>query len=297
MQDLAPIVLFVHNRPWHTEQTVKSLRENEFATESDLVIYSDDAKSEKDKDPVKKVRNFVEKITGFKSIKIIKRKGNFGLAKSVISGINEIFKTYNKVIVVEDDIVSAKSFLQFMNEALDIYENDEKIFSVSGYTFPFKIPKDYADDIFISYRSSSWGWGTWKGRWLKVDWEIKDYEEFKKDKIAQMLFNRGGEDLTPMLRSQMNAKVDSWAIKWAYAHFKNNAYCLFPVQSKIKNIGTDSSGTHSDTTDKFDVMINNDEVPIRFKREHVLDNELLKNLREFNRPSLFRRVANRLKWK
>ncbi len=269
MQELAPIVLFVYNRPWHTEQTVKSLKENKFAAESDLVIYSDSAKSEKDKYAVKKVRDFVEKITGFKSIQIIKRKDNFGLAGSVISGINEIFQNYNKAIVIEDDIVSSKNFLHFMNEALKIYEDDERIFSVSGYTFPIKIPKDYIDSTFISYRSSSWGWGTWKDRWLKVDWEIKDYGEFIKDKNAQMLFNRGGEDLTPMLHSQKNSKIDSWAIRWAYAHFKNDAYCVFPVHSKIKNIGTDSSGTHSDTSSKFDVMIDYDEESTRFNEENL----------------------------
>ena len=116
-----------------------------------------------------------------------------------------------------------------------------------------------------------------------------------KKKNAQMLFNRGGEDLTPMLHSQMNSKIDSWAIKWAYAHFKNDAYCVFPVHSKIKNIGTDSSGTHSDTTSKFDVMIDNDEGSARLKRELALDNELVNKLQKFNRPNLFRRIVNRLR--
>ncbi|MBT8387331.1 MAG: glycosyltransferase [Ignavibacteria bacterium] len=296
MQELAPIVLFVYNRPWHTEQAIESLKTNKLAAESDLVIYSDGPKSEKDKYTVKKVRDFVEKITGFKSIQIINRKQNFGLAGSVISGINDIFQNHNTAIVMEDDIVSSKNFLQFMNEALKIYEDDERIFSVSGYTFPLKIPKEYIDSTFISYRSSSWGWGTWKDRWLKVDWEINDYVEFKKDKNAQMLFNRGGEDLTPMLHSQMNSKIDSWAIRWAYAHFKNCAYCVFPVHSRIKNIGTDSSGTHSDTSSKFDVVIDDDEESTRLKRELALDSELVKNMQKFNRPKLFRRIVNRLRW-
>ena len=297
MQELSPIVLFVYNRPWHTEQTVKSLKENKLASESDLIIYSDGARSEKDKCSIKKVRDFIEKITGFKSVQIIKRKQNFGLAGSVISGINEIFQNYNNVIVIEDDIVSSKNFLQFMNEALEIYEKDERIFSVSGYTFPIKIPKEYIREVFISYRSSSWGWGTGKDRWLKVDWEIRDYNKFRKDKSARILFNRGGEDLTSMLHAHMNSKIDSWAIRWAYAHFKNDAYCLFPVHSKIKNIGTDSSGTHSDTTNKFDVMINiNDVGRTDFSKELVLDNELVKRMQKFNRPNLFRRIVNRLRW-
>jgi hypothetical protein len=296
MQELAPIVLFVYNRSWHTEQTVNSLKENKLASESDLIIYSDGAKSENDENNVKKVRDFAEEITGFKSIQLINRKHNLGLARSVISGINEIFQNYEKVLVIEDDIVSSKSFLPFMNEALEIFENDKRIFSVSGYSCPIKIPNEYIEDTYISYRSSSWGWGTWKDRWFKADWEIKNYGEFKKDKHSQRIFNQGGEDLTPMLHSQMNSKIDSWAIKWAYAHFKNNAYCLFPVHSKVKNIGTDSSGTHSETTNKFDVLIDDDERSTRFNKELVLDNELVKNLQKFNRPNLYRRIKNRLRW-
>jgi len=99
-----------------------------------------------------------------------------------------------------------------------------------------------------------------------------------------------------MLKSQMKGKIDSWAIRWAYAHFKNDAYCVFPDHSRIKNIGTDSTGTHSDTTSKFDVMIDDDEGSTRFKRELALDTKLVKNMQKFNRPKLFRRIVNRLRW-
>ena len=41
MTDLAPVVIFTYNRPWHTQQTLEALQKNQLANESELFIYSD----------------------------------------------------------------------------------------------------------------------------------------------------------------------------------------------------------------------------------------------------------------
>ena len=253
MKNLAPIVLFVYNRISHTKKTVDSLRKNELAADSHLYIFSDGAKSNRDKDLVDEVRGFISKIDGFKSVTIIKRESNFGLADNIISGVSEVIQNYSKVIVLEDDIVCSKTFLIFMNKLLAEYETNNSIFSVTGYTFPIKIPDDYEFDVYLASRASSWGWGTWLDRWEKVDWKVNDYQNFIKDKQAVNDFNEGGEDLAAMLNEQMAGKIDSWSIIWTYSHFINNAYCVYPVKSRVKNIGTDRSGTHIGKTKKFDV--------------------------------------------
>lgn len=251
---LAPIILFVYNRPWHTQQTVEALQKNELATESDLFIFADGAKTEND-EKVNEVRKYIKTITGFKSVTIFEKEKNCGLANSVIAGVTEIINKFGKVIVVEDDIVTSKYFLKFMNEALDFFENDEQIFSVSGYNYSdkkMKIPKSYKDDIYLSYRHESWGWGTWKNRWERVDWKVADFKEFSENIELQKAFNRGGADMSEMLKAQMNGKIDSWAIRFDYALFKNNCFNIKPVQSLVYNIGL-TSGTHfnNSKTDKF----------------------------------------------
>ena len=231
MENLAPIILFVYNRPEHIRRTAEYLLKNRLAESSKLFIFSDGPKNEKDEQKIAEVRRYLKSIRGFKEIKITEREKNLGLANSVISGVNQIFESYKKVIVLEDDIISSPSFLKYMNDALDFYKKDEKIFSISGYSYPIEIPDSYKNDIFISCRTSSWGWGTWKDRWEKVDWEVKDFDSFVRDKNAQSLFNQAGDDVTPMLKAQMWGKIDSWAIIWAYTHFKHNAFCLLPVHS------------------------------------------------------------------
>ncbi len=295
LKKLAPIVLFVYNRPEHTEQTVESLLKNALAEESELFICADGPKNSKDEEKVRSVRRFIKGISGFSKIEIIEKEKNFGLAGSVIDGVNQVLSLYDKVIVLEDDIVSSNNFLLFMNEALNFYQKEKSIFSVSGYTYPIGISNSYPYDVFVSYRTSSWGWATWKDRWEKVDWKVKDYVSFKQDKNKQIQFNRAGNDFSTMLSSQMRGKIDSWAIRWAYAHFKNNAYCLFPTKPLCKNIGTDSSGTHSANTKKYDVELNDNGDQIRLTDELEINQEIVENIKEFFQPSLFRRIINSLK--
>ena len=252
---LAPVVIFVYARPEHTFKTIESLANNSLARETDVYIYSDAAKSEMAQIRVEKVREFIDTLAQlqlFRTISISKAEKNKGLAGSVISGVTEIINKYGKVIVVEDDLVSSPDFLEYMNEALDFYENDKRIWSISGYTFKIAIPKNYKKDVYLSYRGCSWGWGTWSDRWSKVDWEVKDYGEFKSDRVQRAKFNRGGRDMAGMLDAQIRGKIDSWAIRWCYTQSRLNMLTVYPIVSRIKNIGLDGTGTHSGVTCRYD---------------------------------------------
>ncbi len=251
MNNLAPIVVFVYNRVEHTKLTIEKLKENLLAKESNLYIFSDGPKKESDIEKIEEIRKYINNISGFKSIKIIESEKNKGLAKSVIYGVSNIIKEYGKVIVVEDDLITAKNFLNFMNDCLNFYEKDDKIWSISGYKLPIKIPFTYKNSIYLTERASSWGWATWSDRWLSVDWDIKDYMNFIKNKNKVKEFERGGHDLCEMLSAQMNGKIDSWAIRWCYNQYKQGKFTIFPVKSLVQNIGLDGSGTHSSVNDYY----------------------------------------------
>lgn len=254
MKNLAPIVLFVYNRLDHTIQTIEALQKNELANESELFIYCDESKNDDGRKSVNEVRKYIDSIEGFKKINIIKREKNWGLANSVIDGVTTIINKYERVIVLEDDLVTSPYFLNYMNNALNIYESRKDIFSISGYNYPgdiLPIPNTYNDDTYLSYRSMSWGWATWKEKW---DLSIWDTLSIKKELInidTVKKFNRGGSDLLIMLKNQLSGKMDSWAIRFTFTHTLNDAYCLYPINSYIRNIGIDGSGTHSsDFNDK-----------------------------------------------
>jgi len=241
MMKLAPIVLFVYNRVQHARKTLNAVQKNYLASESDLFIFSDGPRGDGDQKAVNNIRNLIKEINGFNSVTIIERNNNLGLARSIISGVSEIIEKYGRAIVIEDDIVTSPGFLTFINDALNKYEDKKHIFSITGINF-IKIPESYKQNTYLFYRCSSWGWATWEDRWSCVDWTVSDYRDFEADKEAQKKFNRGGRDLSLMLRDQMTGEIDSWAIRWAYSHYKNDAYCLYPAVSLVSNIGFDNSG-------------------------------------------------------
>lgn len=270
--NLAPLVIFVYNRLDHTRQTIEALAENTLAKESDLFIYSDAAKTEKGIPKVQETRQYIDYIASqslFKSVNVIKANQNRGLAKSVIHGVTETINSYDKVIVVEDDLVTTPDFLTYMNKALEFYEKDQTIWSISGYSFKMKIPKSYAHEIFYSYRACSWGYATWADRWNTVDWDVKDYDDFKINRAKRKQMNRGGRDMARMLDSQMEGRIDSWAIRWCYEQSKQNKYTIYPVYSRVKNIGLDGSGTHSRASKrnaKWDSLLNSSNKEVVFEK-------------------------------
>lgn len=255
---LAPVVVFVYNRADHASQTLNHLSNNFLASESDLFIYCDNAKDEKSQEAVDNVRAVADEFarnSSFKKVTVIKAEKNKGLAASIISGVTEILNQYGKVIVVEDDLITSKDFLTYMNNALDFYEDNPKIWSVSGYTFPLKSLEKYKHDVYMSPRGCSWGWATWKNRFDKVDWDISDFDDFIKNPSRVKHFNEGGPDMTEMLTRQVNGKINSWAIRWCYQESKENMFTVYPVKSRIRNIGCDNSGTNCVSSSLYDTSL------------------------------------------
>lgn len=294
MTELAPIILFVYNRLQHTTKTIEALLANDNASKSNLIIFCDGPKDSDDSIKVNEVRTYIQSIDGFNKIEIIERDANLGLANSVISGVTQVFDTYHNVIVLEDDVITSPNFLNFMNKALNLYRNNKNIFSISGYSFIFDVPADYNEIVYLTPRASSWGWGTWKDRWKKVDWNISDYNLFIKDKTARSKFNRGGEDLTSMLSRQTKGVIDSWAIRWTYAHYKNTAYCLCPIKSLVGNLGADGSGTHMKMkTNKFLLDLDDsakfDDLPTNVE----INEALLDNFQKAFKQSIIRKAINK----
>ncbi|MFD2934151.1 glycosyltransferase family protein [Spirosoma flavum] len=250
MSELAPILLFTYKRLDTLKQTIYALQQNYLASESELFIFSDAAKTDYDIDIIKKVRAYLSTINGFKRVTIYEAVSNKGLANSIIDGVTQIIKQYEKVIVLEDDLKTTPNFLSYMNSSLDTYEYVQHVFSVSGYSFNLKKMPDNESDAYFLNRGWSWGWSTWKDRWNKVDWLVEEYPDFCKSKTARKDFAKGGSDLNKMLKKQMTGKLDSWAIRWFYHQLKIHGLTVYPTLSKVYNNGFDKDATHNTGSSK-----------------------------------------------
>ena len=244
---LAPIVLFVYNRPWHTLQTLNALMQNELANESVLYIFADGPKenaTEEELKKTKKVRDVIRTKKWCKEIHIIESENNKGLSDSIIKGVTEIVNRYGKVIVLEDDILSSEGFLKYMNDALNLYSDNESVGCIHAWNYDLDT-KDYAESTFFLKGGDCWGWATWKRSWDVFESNGALLMQSFTSKQSQYEFDRRGTHrYTDMLEAQINGTNDSWAIRWHASLYLSNNYCLQPTRAIVKNIGLDNSGIH-----------------------------------------------------
>jgi Glycosyl transferase family 2 len=247
----APVALFVYNRPWHTRQTVEALLRNELASQSDLIVFSDAGRDAASAAAVREVREFVESIAGFRSLRVVRRAANLGLAASIIDGVTAICGEYGRAIVLEDDLVTAPYFLKYMNQSLQVYENDAAVGSIHGYWYP--VDREVPETFFLR-GASCWGWATWSRAWRLFEPDgRKLLAELRLRKLMDSFDLDGAIAYTQMLKNQISGKVDSWAIRWHASMFLEERLQLSPGRSLVRNIGFDGTGTHGVESEVYGV--------------------------------------------
>lgn len=240
---LAPIALFVYNRPAHTRQAVDALLANPQAASTELHVFSDGPRTAEAAPRIQEVREYLKTIVGFAKVTVHERDRNLGLATSVIDGVTRVCRAAGRVIVVEDDLLVAPHFLDYMNSALERYRDQAEVMQVSGYMFPNDVAAE-ADAFFMPF-TTSWGWATWERAWQHFDPAMKGFDALAEDRQLRDKFNLGGAyDYFDMLERQRGGSIDSWAIRWYLTVFMRDGLTLYPARTLVRNIGFDGSGTH-----------------------------------------------------
>ncbi|MGY4535887.1 hypothetical protein ACVW0P_000281 [Mucilaginibacter sp. UYNi724] len=265
----APIALFVYNRPDHTGQTLSYLQKNFLAAESDLFIFSDGAKTDADKAAVEEVRQVAAAASGFRSVRVVAREQNMGLANSIIAGVTQLVNQYGNVIVFEDDLISSPYTLQYFNDALARYAYEDKVMHISAYMFPLA---DVAlPETFFFRAAFSWGWATWASAWKNFEPDIdKLIAAFDDEKINQFSIE-GTMNFWKQMQAFKARKNNSWAIRWYASVFLNNGVTLNPSQSLIHNIGHDGTGVHSNIENMYGVQVAKQ--PVKYFPEILQENK------------------------
>ncbi len=239
---LPVVVIFCYNRLSHLKKTISSLKKNYNYKKYQIFIFSDGAKNIVDYQKIKKIRIYLKSLNN-KKIKIVYNKKNIGLKKNVINGLNLVFKKNEKAIIVEDDLILNKFFLNYMTESLEFYSIKDNVGSISSYT-PIKSSySTFKDDVYFSRRHYSWGWATWSKIWNNF---VFDNKKLKKKITKKKLndFKKIGKDLPILLDLSLKNKISSWSIFFDYNCYINKLLCVCPKYSIVKNLGFDNSGTH-----------------------------------------------------
>lgn len=295
MQTFAPIALFVYNRPQHTERTIKFLKQNQLASESRLFIFSDGFKSAEDEAKVLEVRELLKNIDGFKSVEVVERKENMGLANSVIAGVSRLVKDYKQVIVMEDDLITSPYTLTYFNEALDRYRNEDQVMHIGAYMYPLK--ENNIPESFFYRAATSWGWATWDRAWQhfepNIDTLMAQFDAKKRSAFSiehKMNFWK-------QMQGFKTGKNNSWAIRWYASIFLRGGLTLNPAQSLVNNIGHDGTGIHSGINDIYNVIINPKPIshyPVEIK-ENKAAYEAIREFLSTRKGNLWERLKRYLK--
>lgn len=281
MNQFAPIILFVYNRLDHTTKTINALKENFLADQSDLYIYADAAKNIDGVQLVDRVRNYLQTITGFKSVTIRLRDKNLGVDENTLLGVSEVINERGKVIVLEDDLVTSKWFLKFMNDGLDYYEDSDDVIAINGYTYPVK---QELKEVFFLKGADCWGWATWKRGWDIFEYDSQKLLNQITEKNLQAEFNfNNSYPYMEALAQQAMGNTSHWDIRWYASAFINRKLSLYPGQSLVNNIGHDASGTHCGISTTYDVSVAQSSVNVKTAIEH--DNEAYQAFVDFLKPN------------
>jgi hypothetical protein len=294
----APIALFAYNRPFHLRKVVESILTNRESKFSELFVFIDGPRNHQDVAKINEIENFLNRLEGFSRCIFYTSKFNLGLEKSITSGVSKILSKHEDIIVIEDDIVVSSNFLEFMNEGLKLYKNEEDVASIHGYVYPVK--RDLPETFFLR-GADCWGWATWKRAWEKYESDATRLLYNLKRQGDIDLFNYSGHShYLQMLESSASKKLNSWAIKWYASMFLEKKYTLYPGKSLVKNIGNDGSGTNSGITKRFDqklskTKINLKKIPI--EESPMARSEFEKFFKKFNNNNLLVRILQRIKQK
>lgn len=248
---LAPVGVSVYSRLDHFKQTINALKLNTIADASKLYIFSD-APREGDEEAVLGVRAYARNIDGFDEVVIVERNENSRVNNNR-GGMQYLLDKYEKMIWLEEDIVTEPGFLEFMNQALDSYRGADKVISITGYTPPIELPADYRNDVFFLQRFNAWGFGTWKRKFEKIELKIdeREYRLKMKDSEFYRKLVANGQDIPGMLDKDVRGDIDALDVKIMYQQILHEWYSVYPRKSLVQNIGHDGSGLHCRVSDKF----------------------------------------------
>lgn len=293
----APIIVFVYNRPEHTRRTLKLLSQNYLASESDVFIFADGAKENASEDNLKKLndtRKVIREEYDFKSVTITEAEKNKGLAPSVIAGVTDIVNRFGKCIVVEDDLDTSPYFLQYMNDALEVYKDTENVACIHGYVEPHT--KQLPETFFLK-GADCWGWATWKRAWDKFNPNGQELLDEIHHRKCERHFNFNNTyDYVGMLEDQIAGKNSSWAIRWLASAYLNGMYCLYPNETLVLNVGFDGSGTHCGELKVSERFVANQRVHVEWQKPEQCEDGWNEYRKYFKKNiNIFIRVLRRIK--
>ncbi|MDI1465401.1 glycosyltransferase [Catellatospora sp. KI3] len=230
---MIPVVVFAFRRPDLLSQTLLALRAERIPR---LIAFSDGPRDHRDAAGVRAVRQVLRGVD-WCPVEVVERERNLGLGKSVRAGVSQVLSGHESAIFLEDDLVCQPGTYAYLSAALRHYADDERVFSVTGWTHPMITPRVAAP--YFDGKGECWVWGTWRRAWTGAD---RPAAEIMRDCAASGIdLERYGSDM-PKMAAEAGPR-NLWAVGWWYHHLLHGALCLRPPHSLSEHLGWDDRAT------------------------------------------------------
>lgn len=212
------------------------------ARPSKLFLYQDGPRNDQDIMGINACRKVVDQGIDWEcEVEKLYQDENIGCDPSEYIAQKWAFSFVDKLIVLEDDDVPSGSFFLFCKELLDKYENDTRIFKISGMNIIDEYNPNGAD-YFFTKLSPIWGWASWRRSFELCDTQYAFLEDnYVKGQLKQQLI--GFEEKIKTCQDHKRTGKEHYeSLLWS-AQFSNNMLNVVPAKNMITNIGVDG-GTH-----------------------------------------------------
>lgn len=248
-KELAPVAMFVYNRADNARRTLEALMRNTLAPETDLFVFSDGGRDEKSWQQVNALRQMLRQMRKdaldhgrLRSMTLVERKTNIYLEENILQGIAQVMGKHDRIIVLEDDIVTGPYFLQWMNDGLDMYKDNSRVMHISGFThlcLPLGVE---GKGFYFTPHMGGWGWATWRCKWQAHFRHFKNREQALAGLTPQQIKEIEYDGEFPCLKF-LDASPIPWDVCWEIAIKRAGGLCLTPCLTLVRNIGL-YNGTH-----------------------------------------------------
>lgn len=312
-----PIVFVFFNR---AQIAQKNLKEILLIKPKKIYLLSDGSENKNENKKINKLRMKIENQLRKKKLNFVRiySQINLGSEKNIIYGLNKVFKSEKKAIIIEDDCIVDRSFYQFAKKILNIYRNNKSIWGVTAQTFMDGYKKNY----YLSKYAHCWGWATWSDRWSHFDYKMSYWKKWSRgnfwntknnyiDFVEQIFWDS-------IYKNLYANKKRSWNYKWQSLIWKKNGYFVHPHLNLVENIGFSNSSTNTKkiskkilfrkkqklnnfTYQKNLKFIKNDDLiifdKVYFSLNHLINNNLLKFLKICFKKEILFRIFKKIKLK
>jgi len=238
----APVVLVLYNRPAHVRQVFAAIAA---ARPRRLFLVADGPKDHADAEKCQAARAEVGRIDWPCEVHRNYAEANLGIHRRLPTGLDWVFESADRAIILEDDCIPSLSFFPFCEQLLERFQNDERVMEIAGGNYQMGRRRT-AYSYYFSRYWGVWGWATWRRAWRHFDGEMRDWPRLRDAGFLDSVLPRAVERdyWIRCFDALVRGEVTTWDWQWLFTLWAQHGLSVVPEVNLISNIGYGEEATN-----------------------------------------------------